>query len=318
MEKEFFDFLKSGSLTKTFDYGNKSKVMVNKVRYNDKLDILYALDSYSGNLFDLHNSFKYSGIYDKENNKLFDVEYSLRYHILNWDYNNENYKDASDLYNLINKEMNEKIRDLINSGKDGMFDISVVEIGNEIEDKDVIIDFMDGITSDALDYSYKEYTTKKPEDLLDYLTDKETFLEEEARDFILENVTSILRSLAIQEERRKVLKEIEEDENHPYHKIKKIIVAVKENNCVTVNLTINKEGTEQTFKYNADALKRDYNSSYLSIRNFEKASERNLFEETFGRWGEFHYEDIVKITYGKNIIYEDDNFKVKEEETCLS
>ena len=69
MEKEFFDFLTSGSITKTFCYGDKSKVIVNKVRYNDKLDIIYALDSYSGNIFDLHTPFKYSGIYDKENNK---------------------------------------------------------------------------------------------------------------------------------------------------------------------------------------------------------------------------------------------------------
>ena len=73
-----------------------------------------------------------------------------------------------------------------------------------------------------------------------------------------------------------------------------------------------------TFKYNADALKRNYNSSYLSTWNFEKAQERNLFEETFGRSEDLHYEEIVKITYGKNTIYEDDNFKVKEEEVCLS
>ena len=318
MEKEFFDFLKSGSLTKTFDYGDKSKVMVNKVRYNDKLDILYALDSYSGNLFDLHNSFKYSGIYDKENNKLFDVEYSLRYHILNWDYNNENYKNASDLYNLINKDMNERIKELIKDVKKEMFDINEVEIGEEIEDRDVLTEFMNGATSETLEASLKEFSTEKSQDLLDYLTDKETFIEEEARWFIVENTTSILRSLAIAEKKREVLKEIEDNKEHPYHKIKKIIDAIKENNCVTVNLTINKNGIEQTFKYNADALKRDYNSSYLSTWNFEKAQERNLFEETFGRSEDLHYEEIVKITYGKNTIYEDDNFKVKEEEACLS
>ena len=114
------------------------------------------------------------------------------------------------------------------------------------------------------------------------------------------------------------MKSIEDNVEHPYHKIKNIITSVKDNNCVTVNLTINKDGTEQTFKYNADALIHNYNSSYLSTYNIEKLADRNLFEETFGRWNDLHYEDIIKITYGKNTIYEDTNFKEKEVEECLS
>lgn len=318
MEQEFLEFLRSGSIIKTFNYGDKSKVIVNKIRYNDKLDIIYALDSYNGNVFDLHTPFKYSGIYDKENDKLYDVEYSLRYHILSWDYSDEKYVSAGNLYNLINKDMNDRITELIKEVKTKMFDISEVEIGEEIEDRDVLTEFINGATSETLEDSHKEFTTEKPQDLLDYLTDKETFIEEEARWFILENTTSILRSLAIDEKKKEVLKGIEDNEEHPYHKIKKIIDAIKDHNCVTVNLTINKNGIEQTFKYNADALKRDYNSSYLSTWNFEKAQERNLFEETFGRNADLYYEEIVKITYGKNTIYEDENFKVKEEETCLS
>ena len=78
MKKEFLDFLKSTKESIVIDYGDKSKIMVNKVRYNDKLDILYSLDSYNGELFDLKTPFKYSGIYDKEIDKLFDIEYAIR------------------------------------------------------------------------------------------------------------------------------------------------------------------------------------------------------------------------------------------------
>lgn len=318
MEKEFFDFLKSGSRTETFNYGNNSKMIVNKVKYNDKLDIIYILDGSDNNLFNLKNSFKYSGIYDKENNKLFDPEYSLRYNILNWDYGNEKYKSDSDLYALINEDMNETIKGLVETAVGDIFNIDEIEIGEEIDDKDVISDFMDGKTSETLENTYKEYSTENPKDLLDYLTDKESFLEEDGRDFILQNSTSILRNLAITREKKRVLKNIEENEKHPFHKIKSIIDAIKNNNCVTVKLTINKDGKEQTFRYNADTLKNNYNSSYLSTWGFENATERNLFEENFGRWGEFYYSDITKITYGKNIIYEDDNFKNKEEDLCLS
>lgn len=318
MEKEFFDFLKSGNPMKIFNYGDNSKVIINKVKYNDKLDIIYTLDSYSGNLFDLHTPFKYSGIYDKENNKLFDAEYSLRFHILNWDYDNEKYISADKLYSLINKDMNEKIKEIIDAGKDDVFGISEVEISEEIEDKDVLTDFINGMTSKTLEDSYKEYSTEKPNNLLEYLTDKSNFLEEEARDFILDNMTNILRGLAITEEKRKQLKSIEDNKDHPYHKIKNIVDAVKNNNCVTVNLTINKNGIEQTFKYNADALIHNYNSSYLSTYHIEKLADRTLYEETFGRWDDLHYDDIIRMTYGKNTIYEDGKFKTKEEEVCLS
>ena len=319
LEEEFKDFLKSSSIFRTFDYGDKSKMMVNKVEYNNKLDILYVLYNYSSNLFDLKTPFKYGGIYDKENDKLYDLDYSLRSNILKWDYDSYKFISIDKLYSVINKDMNNRIKELIDDAKKEIFDISQVEIGNEIEDRDVINDFMDGKTSENLEDSYKQYDTSNSQDLLDYLTDKKSFIEEEGRWFIIENTTDILRSLAITAKKREILKRIEENKEHPYHKIKDIIDAIKNNNCVTVNLTINKDGIEQTFKYNADALKNGFSSSYLSTWHFEKAKERDLFEETFGRSTDLYYEDIVKITYGKNTIYEDENFKEKtlEEENVL-
>ena len=318
LENEFFDFLKSNRITETFNYSNKSKMIVNKVKCNDKLDMLYVLDSYGGELFDLSSPFKYSGIYDKENNKLFDIEYSIRTNLLNWNFNDNKAISSSELYNMIDQDVNDKIDELIANNKKDIFNIEDVEIAEEIEEKDVLYDFMEGKTSATLEDYHKKYSTEKPQNIIDYLTDKETFLEEESRDFIMDNITEILKGLAISEEKRKVLKTIENNKEHPYHKIKEIVDAVKNNKCVTVNLTINKNGTEQTFKYKADMLKNNYNSSYLSTYGFEKAQERNLFEETFGRWDELHYEDIVKITYGKNTIYEDSHFKLKEnqEEIC--
>jgi len=318
LKQEFFDFLKSSRSSITFDYGNKSKIMINKIRYNDKLDILYSLNSYSGNLFDLHTPFNYSGIYDKESNKLYDVEYGIRFNILNWDYNDVEYISDDNLYKIISKDVNEKISELIRAGKEDIFNISDVELPEELDDCDVINDFINGETSETLEDSHKQFSTNKSQDLLDYLSDKSTFIEEESRDFIMDNMTDILKGLAITEEKRKVLKNIEENKEHPYHKIKSIIDAVKNNNCVTVNLTINKNNIEQTFKYNADTLISSYNSSYLSTYRIEKLADRDLFEETFGKSEDIHYEDIVKITYGKNTIYEDEKFKSKEEEICLS
>ena len=53
MEQEFLDFLKSNRITETFSYNDDSKMIVNRIKCNDKLDILYVLDNYRGELFDL-------------------------------------------------------------------------------------------------------------------------------------------------------------------------------------------------------------------------------------------------------------------------
>lgn len=316
MEEDFYNYLRDSNNIGEFHYGEKSKIMINKIPYNSKIDILYSLDSYSGEFFDLHSPFKYAGIYDKENDKVYDLEYSIRWHILNWDYQNENFIDASDLYKYINDEMNDKIQELISYGKDDMFDISNFEL-EELEDRDVIQEFMEGLTSATLGDEVKKYNTSQSKNILEYLTDKENFIEETSRDFIIDNMEEILKDLIRSEAKRKVLKTIEDNEEHPYFKIRDITNAVKNNNCKTVNVTINKDGIEQSFIYDADGL-RYYNNSYLSTYNITKLADRNKFEENFGRHADFYFSDIVKMTYGKKTIYEDENFKTKEEEVCLS
>ena len=197
-----------------------------------------------------------------------------------------------------------------------MFDISNFEL-EELEDKDVIDEFMEGFTSSTLKDEVKKYSTSKPKNILEYLTNKQEFIEETSRDFIVDNMEDILKDLVRSEGKRRVLKTIEEDKEHPYFKIRDITDAIKNTNCKTVNITINKDNIEQTFIYDAKSLTY-YNSSYLSIYNINRLSDREKFEENYGRNEDFRFSDIVKMTYGKKTIYEDDNFKVKEEEVCLS
>lgn len=316
MEEDFYNYLRESNNIGVFHYGDKSKVMLNKIPYNSKIDILYSLDGYKGEFFDLNSPFKYAGIYDKENDIVYDLDYSIRWHILNWDYQNDKYIDASDLYKSISEEMNDKIQELISDGKDDIFNIDNFEL-EELEDRDVIHEFMEGITSSTLKDEVKKYNTNQPKNILEYLTDKDNFIEENARDFIVDNMEEILKDLIRSEAKRKVLKTIENNKEHPYFKIRDITNAVKDNNCKTVNITINKDNIVQSFIYDASCLKY-YNDSYLSTYNIVKLADREKFEENFGRHEDFHFPDIIKMTCGKKTIYEDDNFKVKEEEVCLS
>ena len=316
MEEDFYNYLRDSNNIGEFHYGEKSKIMINKIPYNSKLDILYSLDSYKGEFFDLNSPFKYAGIYDKENDKVYDLDYSIRWHILNWDYQNDKYIDASDLYKTINEEMNKRIQELISDGKDDMFNINNFE-SETLEDIDVIHEFMEGLTSSTLGDEVKKYNTSQPKNILEYLTEKESFIEETSRNFIVDNMEEIIKDLIRSEAKRKVLKTIENNKDHSYFKIRDITNAVKNSNCKTVNVTINKDGIEQSFVYDASNLKY-YNNSYLSTYSIIKLADREKFEENFGRYGNFYFSDIIKLKYGKKTIYEDENFKLKEDEVCLS
>ena len=317
MEQDFFDFLKSDRRIITFDYNEDGKAMVSKVKCNDKIEILYALKDRKGELFDLSSPFKYIGIYNKENNKLYDIDFFIFHYDLKFYSINKEILTKDDLYKIIEKEVNEEIRNFVNSNIGIILDIYKSPSDIELQEKDVLYYFINGISSKSLEDSYTQYCTDEPKKIISYLTDKDTFLKEEAKDYIFSHVDSIVRGIYIDAKKRKLLKEIENNKEHPYHKMKEIIDILKDNNFITVNVTINKNGIEQTFKYNANKLKENYILTYLSCSGFEKKNERDLFEKNYGRWENFNYEDIKKITYGKKVIYEDENLKEKEMEMEL-
>ena len=77
MKKDLFDFLKSDRKIEIFNTKIDRKILITKVKCNDKIEILYAIEDYKGELFDLSSSFKYIGIYNNENNKLYDIDFLI-------------------------------------------------------------------------------------------------------------------------------------------------------------------------------------------------------------------------------------------------
>ena len=57
------------------------------------------------------------------------------------------------------------------------------------------------------------YKAHDSNDILEYLTYKDDFIDEKARSFIVDNVETILKNLKYCDEKRKVLKQIEDDIN---------------------------------------------------------------------------------------------------------
>ena len=93
----------------------------------------------------------------------------------------------------------------------------------------------------------------------------------------------------------------EADAGSPLHRMRDITQALNQCGAKTVNVTIQKGGEEMTFKIPANGLK-GYRISYNTWDI--PAADRRQFYEMFGRSAQYAAEDIAKITYGRNTIYE--------------
>lgn len=80
-----------------------------------------------------------------------------------------------------------------------------------------------------------------------------------------------------------------------------ITEAIRGSGAKTVSITIQRDGKELTFKTEADSLlglRSSYNTSSIV------APDRRRFEQEFGRSWNYSPEEITRITYGRNTIYE--------------
>lgn len=315
-KEDFFNFLKSNNNYLILNKDNLPSELIVRVPCNSKLDILYGRNIYSGELFDMDKKLENYGVYDKENDKIYAPSYNLRYNILKVNYDDENYIGKETLYQKISKEVNEKIQTIIDDNRTSIFNIDKIEV-EPVRDDQVLNEFMDGKTSETLEDSYIKFHTNYDKDILNYLTNKNEFIENTSNEFISKNIETILNGLARTREAKKTLDMINNNKDHPYHKMREIVKSVKNNNCKTVNMTIFKDGKEQTFKYDASVI---FPKDYLYTWNILKVAEREKFYENFGRNADIYFSDISKITYGKNTLYEDTKIKEKnlEKEFALA
>ena len=88
---------------------------------------------------------------------------------------------------------------------------------------------------------------------------------------------------------------------HPPHRVKRIMRAMSATAAKTVRVTICKDDVECTFKAEAADFRRDCDSHYWAWHI--QAADLREFERLFGH-GDYGPEDILRIEYGRAVIYE--------------
>ena len=69
-----------------------------------------------------------------------------------------------------------------------------------------------------------------------------------------------------------------------------------------IEVIVRKDGKELTFKTETGDLRRDCTGGYSHWHMI--AADRRRFFECFGRNAEYKPEEILRITYGRSILYE--------------
>ncbi len=134
-----------------------------------------------------------------------------------------------------------------------------------------------------------------------YLADPDGYIKTQAEDYIAQNGEDLLAQFLEHDALAEEVRSIEADADNPLHRMKSITQALNLCGAKAVNVTIQKDDVEMTFRVPAKGLK-GYRISYSS--SDIPASDRRTFYDTFGRGAQYTAEDITKITYGRNTIYE--------------
>ena len=134
-----------------------------------------------------------------------------------------------------------------------------------------------------------------------YITGPDLFVQTEAEQYIKNNSEKFLLQFLKNDALLAGYQALMQDTGNPVHRMKAITDAVKECGAKTVTVTVQKDGQELTFKAAANSLTGHRN--YYSTSDIP-ASDRREFERLFGRYADYNAENVTRITYGRNTIYE--------------
>lgn len=281
-----------------------------RVEKNADFEYLFCQRWYNKEGLVRDSTFKYAGIYCRKDGLLYDIQY--------------NFSDIAESPEAMKERSSETLREKL---KAAVREKVEAAIGNERTNLQVT-EITEGRLLNRLEYTLK-YTAKetarrhyldtvdfepqafschydpdhwKEDSLLSYIADPEGYAKQQAEDYIAENQESMLFDFLYNDAVLKEYRAILADTDNPVHIIKKIKAAMETTSAKTVNVTIQKNGTEFSFKTEASSLRGDCGSHYSSWSLV--AADRRKFEQLFGRSADYTPEEILRITYARNVLYE--------------
>lgn len=268
-----------------------------KYPYSKRFDLIYSNELDGINMME---DLKFTGVYDKDKETLYEIGWPLRYALdIKWDDN-----PFVDLYEFI-PEFLEKTNNIMNE-----------YILNHLEEfYDNAKNYEGYLFKNSVEGSYVEGTDKfenkidlskaSNADVLNYL-ENENYCDDYATKYLNENKEYIGKMIKDNELKNNYLSTIKEDINNPLHKAREIYKILEKCEAKNVHVFINKDGVDFDFKYGKKDLMYGCTSSYISIFNMS-APDRKIYANYFDYNNNFDYKNIYKIEYKNKPLYIDNS-----------
>ena len=279
------------------EYGWRDRIT--KVKISDDFKLLYSQHLYERGGVMQDEIFKFCGIYYNADGLVYDPGYVI----------SRSDVEKSHIVGLFDERVKARIDKLVDNNADNL---PVHKITSESEaDRyenylcyQVDADARRAFFADEKSEYHCMYYDENPmatDEIFDYIRNPEVFIESAAREYIQKNgekiLIAILKAKAVNEK----LKAIEADKSNNIHLIKRICKAMRtEPLANTVKVTVEIDGVTHEFPYPHDSLCVDPLYSYKMWNTTKR--EANRFHDIF-KCSEFKPEEIVQITYRKNVLY---------------
>ena len=306
--KDFHKWLKEGTAPLRCE-GNGYHHAFIRFPKNDDFVYVFAQSAYHGTDVIRNDVFDFCGLYYIPEELMYCEDYRISDLVEDWEY--EKARSSDILHNAFVSQFQESVTNIIRETPDiiGITELTDMYYRDQLarireRNKDNLVASLYFGGKQVEDIIYEcDYEPEhwNEESLLEYIRDRAAYLENAVNSYITDRKERILYELKKNEVLRQAFKELMDDTEHPYHKMKKLTEAIERSGAKTVKVSINKNGEEFTFKTEASSLKglHTYYSTY-----YMTAPDRNNFEKLFGDYADYKVEDIRKVTYGKRTLYE--------------
>lgn len=300
-EQAILEWLRDESRTMYCVVTRYSKYVLVKLPMKGEYGIIYVCDNDKEEFLRPYKDLEYQGFYRKGTAEIYNAQYKLRQLI-----SEEVYEErrGENLRVGFETEVRERVEALIGEiEKDIRLDESTSEIQQKRKSYAESQARQVYLKSGSAKFKYHcKYDARYFEEImLDYVMDKEKCVTRIANEYFENRHEIIISDIVENLMAKEIYDEMEKGEDERLTAMRNIIASI-EPTYRTVNVTINVEGKELTFKYEADTLRKDCGTSYNTWDI--PAKDRREFDRLYGRSADFTPENITKITYGRKTIYE--------------